>query len=78
MHYRSLIVVEAAEKMIGSYYAQVDTYKTYTCEQLAAYPNRLYCSGQLSAINRSVHFQLFQTGLDYPVFEADVLMPSLP
>ena len=34
--------------------------------------------GPLAGVDKIVNLQVFQKGLDYPVFEADVRMPPLP
>jgi hypothetical protein len=76
-NWQCLIDIQVPEKIIGEYYAIVEKNKTYTCIILPNQPNRLYCSGPLAGIDKIVNLQVFQKGLDYPVFEAAVRMPPL-
>ena len=71
-NFRFLIAVELAEPVQGEYYGLVDKNKEYKCEVLAAYPNRLYCSGRQAAANDFVTFQIFETDTDRPVFAGEV------
>jgi hypothetical protein len=71
-NFRFLIAVELAEPVEGEYYGLVDKNKEYTCEVLAAYPNRLYCTGRQAAANDFVTFQIFETATDRPVFAGEV------
>jgi len=77
-NWQCLIDIQLPEKIVGEYYAMVEKNKVYTCIVLPNQPNRLYCSGPLAGIDKIVNLQLFQKGLDYPVFEAAVRMPPLP
>lgn len=76
--WRCLVTFQFPEEVQGEYFAVIDKNKQYTCEILLIYPNRLYCTGPLAALDDDVDFQLFQQGLDYPVFKAILRMPKLP
>ena len=71
-NFRFLIAVELAEPVEGEYYALVEKNKEYNCEVLAAYPNRLYCTGRQAAANEFVTYQIFETATDRPVFSGEV------
>ncbi|MCD4671760.1 MAG: hypothetical protein K8R77_03760 [Anaerolineaceae bacterium] len=70
--FRFLIAVELKEPVKGEYYALVKKNKEYTCEVLAAYPNRLYCTGRQAAAQDYVTYQIFETATDRPVFAGEV------
>ena len=59
----------------GEYYAIVDRNKEYSCEILAAYPNRLYCTGPLSAANDFIDYVIFEKDTDLKVFEGSIFVP---
>jgi hypothetical protein len=71
-NFRFLIAVELAEPVEGEYYALVEKNKEYKCEVLAAYPNRLYCTGRQAAANDFVTYQIFETATGRPVFAGEV------
>ena len=77
-NWQCLIGIQVPEKIVGEYYAIVGKNKNYTCTVLPNLPNRIYCTGPLAGIDKTVNLQVFQKGLDYPVFETDVRMPPLP
>jgi len=71
-NFRFLIVVELAEPVQGEYYSLVDKNKEYSCEVLAEYPSRLYCSGPQAAADDFVLFQIFESTTDRVVFSGEV------
>lgn len=71
-NFRFLIAVQLEDTVEGEYYALVDKNKEYTCEILAAYPKRLYCTGRQAAAEDYVTFQIFETATDRPVFAGEV------
>ena len=71
-NFRFLIAVQLEEPVEGEYYAVVDKNKEYKCEVLAAYPNRLYCTGRQAAANDFVTYQIFETATDRQVFAGEV------
>jgi len=75
--FQGLITIKVNEDIIGQYYAIVEDNKPYTCTTFSDRPHLLYCSGPLAGIDMLVHFALFQKGLTYPIFQADVYMPPL-
>jgi hypothetical protein len=70
--FRFLIAVELKQPVKGEYYALVGGSKEYTCEVLAAYPNRLYCTGRQAAAQEYVTYQIFEKATDRPVFAGKV------
>ena len=76
-HFQGLITIKVNADIIGKYYAIVLDKKPYTCTTFSDRPHLLYCSGPLAGVDKLVHFALFQEGLTYPVFQADVYMPPL-
>ena len=71
-NFRFLIAIELAEPVQGEYYALVDQNKEYTCEVLAEYPDRLYCTGRQAAAEDYVFFQVFESATDRVVFSGEV------
>ena len=75
-HFQALITVKVNANLVGEYYAIVQDDKPYTCIYYSDRPHLLYCSGPLAGVEKFVHFALFQKGVNYPIFQADVLMPN--
>jgi hypothetical protein len=75
--FQGLITIKLNEDIIGQYYAIVQDNKPYTCTTFSDRPHLLYCSGRLAGVDMLVHFALFQKGLTYPIFQADVYMPPI-
>jgi hypothetical protein len=65
--FRFLIAVELKEPVEGEYYAEAGNHE-YICTVLAAYPNRLYCTGRQAAANDWVNYQIFEKDSGRPVF----------
>jgi len=63
------------ETIKGEYYAIVDRNKEYACEVLAAYPNRLYCTGPLSAANDFIDYVIYEQDTNLKVFEGNIFVP---
>ena len=59
----------------GDYYAVVDENKEYTCEVLAAYPDRLYCTGPLAAANDFIDYAIYEKDSNLKVFEGNIFVP---
>jgi len=64
-----------SEAIEGQYYAIVDRNKEYTCEVLAAYPNRLYCNGPLAAANDFIDYAIYEKDTNLKVFEGNIFVP---
>jgi hypothetical protein len=73
--FQALITIKVNAVITGEYYGIVQGNKTYTCTTFSDRPHLLYCTGPLAAVEKYVHFELFQKGLDYPIFQADAYMP---
>jgi hypothetical protein len=76
-HFQALITIKVNATIVGQYYAIVQDDKPYTCTTYPAHPHLLYCSGPLAGVQKFVHFALFQEGVTYPIFQADVYMPMI-
>jgi len=76
-HFKALITIKVNADIIGEYYAIVQDNKPYTCTTFSDRPHLLYCTGPLAGVEKYVHFALFQKGVSYPIFQADVYMPLL-
>ena len=76
-HFQALITIKLNADIVGSYYAIVQDDKPYTCTTYSPLPHLLYCIGPLAATDKFVHFALFQKGVTYAVFQADVYMPLI-
>jgi hypothetical protein len=76
-HFQGLITIKVNATIVGQYYAIVQDDKPYTCITYSDRPHLLYCSGPLAAVQKFVHFALFQKGVTYPIFQADVYMPMI-
>ena len=73
--YRFFIAIELPDPVKGEYYALVDENKEYTCSIPGNYPNRLYCSGQLTKVDGWVSYVIYTQGTDEEVFEGEVYAP---
>lgn len=49
--------------------------KPFTCQTLAQYPNRLYCTGRSAAVQSMAWVRLYQAGAVQPGFEQNVWVP---
>jgi hypothetical protein len=49
--------------------------KAFTCQVLAQYPNRLYCTGRSAAVESMAWVRLYQAGSDQPGFEQYTWIP---
>jgi hypothetical protein len=76
-HFKALITIKNTADVVGQYYAIVQDDKPYTCTTYSEWPHLLYCTGPLAGVQKFVHFALFQKGVTYPVFQADVYMPMI-
>jgi len=76
-HYQGLITIKVKAAIVGQYYAIVQDDKPYTCTTYSDQPHLLYCIGPLAAVQKFVHFALFQKGVTYAIFQADVWMPMI-
>ena len=74
-HYQGLVTIKVTADIVGQYYAIVQDDKPYACITYSDRPHLLYCSGPLAGVLKFVHFALFQKGVSYPIFQADVYMP---
>lgn len=75
--WRFFFALQSEKNFIGNYRAMVDGSVEYTCEILASYPNRLYCSGPLRRMNDWVDYQIFQVGSDQAVFSGRIFIPLI-
>jgi hypothetical protein len=75
-HFKALITIKVSANLVGQYYGIVQDNKTYSCTYYSARPHLLYCTGPLAGVEKLVHFALFQKGVSYPIFQADVYMPN--
>lgn len=76
-HFQALITIKVNANIVGQYYAIVQDDKPYTCTTFSDKPHLLYCSGPLAGVEKFVHFALYQKGVTYPIFQADVYMPMI-
>jgi hypothetical protein len=76
-HFKALVTIKVTADIVGQYYAIVQDNKAYTCTTYSDRPHLLYCSGPLAGVQKYVHFALFQKGVTYPIFQADVYMPMI-
>jgi hypothetical protein len=77
-HFQGLVTIKLTADIVGQYYGIVQDNKPYTCTTFSDRPHLLYCSGPLAGVEKFVHFALFQKGVTYPIFQADVYMPLIP
>lgn len=57
-----------------NYHAMMET-KDFTCQTLAQYPNRLYCTGRSAAVQQMAWVRLYQAGATQPGFEQYTWIP---
>jgi hypothetical protein len=57
--WRYFITLDFTEPVRGEYYALVDRNKPYQCEVRDSSPNRLYCSGPLTALSSWTSVELY-------------------
>ena len=76
-HFQALITFKVNANIVGQYYAIVQDDKPYTCTTYSQWPHLLYCTGPLAGTDKYVTISVFQKGVTYPVFQADVYMPLI-
>lgn len=72
------LTISLTEPIQGEYYAQMgDAGRRYSCRPLVEYnhPERLFCSGRIPAVEKSVEFQILQKSNDQPVFSGKIYIP---
>jgi hypothetical protein len=77
---RLLVTIQVPGGVEGDFTASVDS-TPMTCEILAQYPDRLYCTGPEPYVNyspKSAAFTLFPAGSPTVVFQTTFTIPGLP
>jgi len=72
-----LITIEVPGGVRGEYFAALGE-EEFKCLVLTEYPDRLYCTGLTSQAGEFVSLQVFEQGIQHPVFEGELGIPPLP
>ncbi|MEA4910135.1 MAG: hypothetical protein VB089_21115 [Anaerolineaceae bacterium] len=74
--YRYFIAIELPDPIQGQYYAWVDDNREYPCEPNGEYPNRLYCTGALAGVDKTIDYSIREKDSDREVFSGDVYITN--
>ncbi len=72
--YQFFFAVQAKQPIKGHYYATVES-KDYTCQVNASRPDRLYCTGRLPAVNKTVDYTIYDQISGQPVMTGSFYIP---
>lgn len=70
-----LVTIQLPQDVSGAYRAEADG-KAFTCQVLAQYPDRLYCSGPTLDSGTQVLVRVFEVDSDEVLFEDELLVPA--
>ncbi len=72
--YQYFFAVQAKQPIQGHYYARVEQ-KDYTCKVNPEHTNRLYCTGRLPAVDKSVTYTIYDETSGQPVMTGTINIP---